>query len=72
MEAPVFAAFGGDDRNVPVEESIERLSRMKKSLIIKVYPDGRHGITDPVSGRVQAEFLKDLVGFINGNTVVTK
>jgi hypothetical protein len=45
---------------------------MEKSLTIKVCPDGGHGITDPVSGKVQAEFLYDLVGIINGNTVGTK
>ena len=41
---------------------------MKKSLTVKVNPDGGHGITDPVSGKVQAEFLDDLIGLIHGNT----
>lgn len=44
----------------------------EKNLTIKVYPDGGHGITDSISGKVQDEFLEDLIGFINGNTMGTK
>ena len=34
-------------------------------MLIKVYPDGGHGITDPVTGKVQEDFLQDLVQFIS-------
>ena len=33
-------------------------------MLIKVYPDGGHGITYPDTGEVQEMFLQDLVEFI--------
>lgn len=68
VEAPAFAAFGGNDTNVPVEESIRRLSALSYDLRVEVYPEGGHGITDPVSGRVQQAFLDDLVAFASAAT----
>ena len=64
VEVPCFAALGENDKNVPVEESVSRFEALKKELLIKVYPDGGHGITNPETGEVQAEFLNDLVEFI--------
>jgi len=64
VKAPSFAAFGGNDMNVPVEESVKRFQSLDKEMLIKVYPDGGHGITDPNTGKVQAEFLNDLTEFI--------
>jgi dipeptidyl aminopeptidase/acylaminoacyl peptidase len=64
VEVPTFAAFGEHDRNVPVEESIERLKSIDRNIITKVYADGGHGITDPLTGEVQAAFFEDLVEFI--------
>ena len=67
IEAPCFAAFGGDDKNVPVEESVTRLQALEKEILIKVYPDGGHGITDPNTGEVLSAYLSDLVDFIKGH-----
>ena len=64
VEARCFAAFGGDDKNVPVEESVSRLQALEKEMLIKVYPDGGHGITDPNTGEVLSTYLSDLVDFI--------
>ncbi|HSG16709.1 MAG TPA: prolyl oligopeptidase family serine peptidase, partial [Anaerolineae bacterium] len=40
VESRCFAAFGGDDQNVPVDESVTRLQALEKEILIKVYPDG--------------------------------
>ena len=61
---PAFAALGQNDKNVPVDESVIRFEALEKELLIKIYPDGGHGITDPNTGKIQAEFLNDLVAFI--------
>ena len=68
VTVPSFAALGENDKNVPVEESVNRFEALEKELLIKVYPDGGHGITDPNTGYVQVEFLKVLVEFISSNT----
>ena len=64
VSVPGFAALGENDKNLPVEESIRRFEALEKELQIKVYPDGGHGLTDPNTGEMQAEFLNDLVSFI--------
>lgn len=68
VEAPVFAAFGEGDTNVPVQQSVGRFGTLPYEVSVGVYPDGGHGITDPVSGRVQQAFLDDLVSFVLGAT----
>ena len=40
---------------------------LENEMLIKVYPDGGHGITDPLTGEVQEVFLKDLVQFISSS-----
>ncbi len=67
VKVPSFAAFGENDTNVPVEESISRLQALDKEVIMHVYPDGGHGITDPETGKVQTEFLTDLIEFIRSS-----
>lgn len=62
---PCFAALGENDTNVPVEESVAKFEALESEMLIKVYPDGGHGITDPMTGAVQDAFLQDLVQFIN-------
>lgn len=66
VNIPVFIAFGENDKNVPVEESIERLNENNLDYLVKVYPNGGHGITDSTN-KVQIEFLNDLVNFIKEN-----
>ena len=68
VEAPCFAALGENDMNVPVEESVARFESLESEMLIKIYPDGGHGITDPMTGEVQDAFLQDLVQFISGST----
>ncbi len=68
VKAPVFAAFGEGDTNVPVPESVARFEALPTEVMIRVYPDGGHGITDPVSGHVQRAFREDLVTFVLGTT----
>jgi len=64
VKAPSFAALGGNDTNVPVVESFKRFQALDKEMLIKVYPDGGHAISDPDTGKVQDEFLNDLTEFI--------
>jgi dienelactone hydrolase len=64
VNVPAFAALGENDKYVPVQESVSCFEGLEKELLIKVYPDGGHGITDPNTGEMQAEFLNDLVAFI--------
>ena len=64
VRVPGFAAFGGNDTNVPIEESVKRFRSLDKEMLIKVYPDGGHGISDPNTGKLQDEFLNDLTEFI--------
>ena len=60
---PVFAALGEGDSNVPVEASARRFASLTSNVVIRIYPDGGHGITDPITGRVQKAFLDDLTSF---------
>lgn len=68
VSAPVFAAFGGGDKNLPVEESVRRFQTLGDNVLVRVYPDGGHGIADPETGRVKQVFLGDLVAFIRSAT----
>ena len=67
VNIPAFIALGENDKNVPIEESIERLNSNNLDLLVKVYPDGGHAIRDIKTNRVQIEFLNDLVNFIKEN-----
>jgi dipeptidyl aminopeptidase/acylaminoacyl peptidase len=64
VNAPVFFAFGENDKNVPVDTSIKILRDNLSVDLIKVYPDGGHAIRDNETDQVQDEFLDDLVEFI--------
>jgi hypothetical protein len=68
VQVPVFFAFGGNDKNVPVEASIERLRENDLGHFnVKTYADGGHAIRDVQTNEVSAEYLHDLVGFIKGS-----
>jgi dipeptidyl aminopeptidase/acylaminoacyl peptidase len=64
VDADKFFAFGGDDPNVPVDESLEALRSNSIGGRIEVYPEGGHAISDSRTRRVQSAFLDDLVDFI--------
>lgn len=66
VDLPVFLAFGENDKNVPVRESVRRVEALNRSSItIRIYPEGGHGIVDPVNHRVQEACLRDVVDFIH-------
>ena len=68
VNIPAFIALGGNDKNVPVEECVERLKKHNlDNNKIKVYLDGGHAIRDIKTNRVQDEFLNDLISFIKEN-----
>lgn len=67
VSVPMFYAYGGGDPNVPIEDSLSRLSELGDRVEVKVYPEGGHGITDPETGRLQDAVLDDLVAFIEGS-----
>jgi fermentation-respiration switch protein FrsA (DUF1100 family) len=64
VSAPAFAALGGDDTNVPVEESVRRFEELDIAITIKVYPGLEHGIVDPDTHKVLPEYLNDLTEFV--------
>ena len=66
ISVPVFMGYGGDDKNVPVEKCVERLKTNNlNEFQVKVYPQGGHGIRNPETNKVSADYLHDLVSFIN-------
>jgi len=68
VHVPVFFAFGGNDQNVPVEASIERLRENNLTHFeVKTYADGGHAIRNSQTNEVSAEYLHDLVEFIKGS-----
>lgn len=68
VSVPVFVGFGGDDKNVPVDQSIKRLKDNKLDKFqVKVYPRGGHAIRNPETNKVSEEYLKNLVSFIENN-----
>jgi uncharacterized protein len=67
VDVPAFFAYGENDKNVPVEECINRLKENDLNyFIVKIYPEGGHAIEDVNTKKVSTEFLNDLVGFIKG------
>ncbi|MCK4466329.1 MAG: alpha/beta fold hydrolase [Bacteroidales bacterium] len=65
VKIPVFVAYGENDTNCPVEESLNRMIKYKLDHFqTKVYTDGGHAIVDKKTSRVSEQFLNDLVNFI--------
>lgn len=65
VHVPVFFALGGNDENVPVDASIQRLKENNLNQVtIKTYPDGGHAIRDIQTNELNKEYLNDLVQFI--------
>jgi len=65
VQVPVFFAFGGNDKNVPVDASIERLRENNLNHFdVRTYADGGHAIRDIQTNEVSDEYLHDLVRFI--------
>ena len=68
VSAPKFFAFGENDPNVPVEDSVEVLRANSVAGLIKIYPNGGHAIRSFETNGVQIEFLDDLVEFVRAST----
>jgi dipeptidyl aminopeptidase/acylaminoacyl peptidase len=65
VQVPVLFAFGGNDKNVPVDASIERLRENNLNHFdVKTYADGGHAIRNIQTNEVSGEYLHDLVRFI--------
>jgi len=65
VHVPVFVALGGGDENVPVDASVQRLRKNNLDHFnTKIYPDGGHGIVDNQTNKLNADYLHDLVEFI--------
>ena len=65
VHVPVFFALGGNDENVPVGASIQRLKENNLNHFnMKIYPDGGHAIRDIQTNKVNEVYLYDLVNFI--------
>ena len=70
VRVPVFFAFGENDKNVLVDESINRLRENNlNQFAVKVYPDGEHGIWDIQTHEMSGEYLHDLVTFIKDGSL---
>jgi dipeptidyl aminopeptidase/acylaminoacyl peptidase len=64
VNARKFFAFGANDPNVPVQNSVQELLANSIGGLVKIYPDGGHAIRSRETNAVQIEFLDDLVEFI--------
>ena len=65
VDVPVFFAYGENDKNVPVDASIERLRENNLNHFnVKIYADGGHAIRDIQTNEVSDDYLQDLVRFI--------
>jgi dipeptidyl aminopeptidase/acylaminoacyl peptidase len=65
VNIPTFIAFGENDTNCPVEQSLKRIKdNQLYNLEVKVYPDGRHAILDETKTKISPSFISDLVQFI--------
>ena len=65
VQVPVFFAFGENDKNTPVDASIERLRENDLNHFnVKTYADGGHAIRDIQTNEVSDEYLHDLVRLI--------
>lgn len=65
VHVPVFFALGGNDENVPVDVSIQRLKENNLNHFnIKIFPNGGHAIRDIQTNKVNEVYLNDLVKFI--------
>jgi len=64
VNARKFFAFGANDPNVPVQDSVQELQMNGIEGLVKIYPEGGHAIRDQETNAVQIEFLNDLVEFI--------
>jgi dipeptidyl aminopeptidase/acylaminoacyl peptidase len=65
VHVPVFFALGGNDENVPVDASIQRLKENNlHHFTMRIYPDGGHAIRDIQTNKVNEVYLYDLVKFI--------
>ncbi|MDJ0782233.1 MAG: alpha/beta fold hydrolase [Desulfosarcinaceae bacterium] len=65
INLPVFFAFGENDPNVPVDDSLARLqTHQLHHFVTKTYPNGGHAIRDRQTNALSEAFLMDLVRFI--------
>lgn len=65
ITVPSFLAFGENDKNVPVQDSLKRLKENKLNQFdVKVYPKGGHVVFDAERNTVSRDYLADLVQFI--------
>lgn len=65
VDSNVFIAFGENDKNVPVDESIERLNSNNLDFLVKTYPEGGHAIRNISTNKINNKFLGDLTEFIH-------
>ena len=73
ISIPVFIAYGGNDTNCPVEQSINKINEQElEYFITKVYPKGGHGILDMNTNKINSDFLLDMINFIDENGMEIK
>lgn len=69
VKIPVFIAYGEDDTNCPVEQSMQRLEKEGlHHFLARVYPHGGHAILDEQQNVLSPKFLNDLRTFILEHT----
>lgn len=65
VDVPVFFAYGDNDPNVPAAASVERLRENDLDhFMIVTYSGGEHGIIDPQTYEMNADFLDEMTRFI--------
>lgn len=76
VSVPVLALYGsrGEREGLPVRRSVERLTEARddggnENFTIRVLDDTGHGMEDPDTGRIRAEYLDLLTGWIKTHAV---
>lgn len=62
FDVPTLIIHGGDDQIVPIDASAHRTVQLVKGAVLKIYPDGPHGLAFTHADELNA----DLLAFIKG------
>jgi non-heme chloroperoxidase len=54
---PTLIIHGDDDQIVPIDTTARASAKLVKNAILKVYPDGPHGLADTHKDRLNADLL---------------
>lgn len=73
LPVPAFFAFGDEDQNVPVRDSLRRLTASlnktgRQDFLVRVFHGSGHGLREPEGKNVRQDFLQLLADWIKTRT----